>query len=284
MKFICGTSFNPVSTQIIPLGFCFLSVIYFYSSLQAMKTTRSRRCESAWKPNSGYWHLLTITHPLGRYSALPPLRVSSLFLLWHHAGVPGRPEITGFTKPAMEGDVITLTCTTSGSKPAANIRWFRNDKEVQGKRVVWIPPSAVSPVSICTVSETSLLSNWSAQPLLLLLLQCIVLVFVHCSFVLGGFLQVPWTAWLVANVAAVAGGACDVVWTSAVHISLRDWGVDVLTKCPVCFSRTCGFTPCPGHPVLFGFFLWRDEIKNNRKNNFLFTQRRHTLNLLKYTN
>lgn len=110
-----------------------------------MKTTRSRRCESAWKPNSGYWHLLTITHPLGRYSALPPLRVSSLFLLWHHAGVPGRPEITGFTKPAMERDVITLTCTTSGSKPAANIRWFRNDKEVQGKHVVWIPPSAVSP-------------------------------------------------------------------------------------------------------------------------------------------
>ncbi|MEQ2292709.1 hypothetical protein AMECASPLE_025727 [Ameca splendens] len=32
----------------------------------------------------------------------------------------------------MEGDEITLTCITSGSKPAANIRWFRNDKEVQG--------------------------------------------------------------------------------------------------------------------------------------------------------
>uniref|UniRef100_A0A7N8YHM8 Cell adhesion molecule 2b n=1 Tax=Mastacembelus armatus TaxID=205130 RepID=A0A7N8YHM8_9TELE len=49
-------------------------------------------------------------------------------------GIPGRPEITGFTKPAMEEDVITLTCTTSGSKPAANIRWFRNDKEVQGTK------------------------------------------------------------------------------------------------------------------------------------------------------
>lgn len=193
-----------------------------------MKTTRSRCCESAWKPNSGYWHLLTITHPLGRYSALPPLRVSSLFLLWHHAGVPGRPEITGFTKPAMEGDVITLTCTTSGSKPAANIRWFRNDKEVQGKHVVWIPPSAASPVSICTVSETSLLSNWSAQ--LLLLLQCIVLVFVHCSFVLGGFLQVPWTAWLVANVAAVAGGACDVVCTICI------WNDNKWPLCKLCYT------------------------------------------------
>lgn len=253
MKFICGTSFNPVSTQIIPLGFLFfLSVIYFYSSLQAMKTTRSCCCESAWKPNSGYWLLLTITHPLGRYSALP-LRVPSLFLFWHHAGVPGRPEITGFTKPAMEGDVITLTCTTSGSKPAANIRWFRNDKEVQGKHVVWIPPSAMSPVSIYTISETSLLSNWSA---LLLLLQCIVLMFVHCSFVLGGFLQVRRTAWLVANVAAVACGACDVVCTSGVHVSLRDWGVDVLAKCPVCFPRTCpGLTPCPGNPGFYVCFM-----------------------------
>lgn len=33
----------------------------------------------------------------------------------------------------MEGDPISLTCTTLGSKPAARIRWFRNDKEVQGE-------------------------------------------------------------------------------------------------------------------------------------------------------
>ncbi|KAM6988484.1 cell adhesion molecule 2-like isoform 3-T5 [Tautogolabrus adspersus] len=59
-----------------------------------------------------------------------PVKTTKAFLTV--LGVPGRPEITGFTKPAMEGDLITLTCTTSGSKPAANIRWFRNDKEVQG--------------------------------------------------------------------------------------------------------------------------------------------------------
>ncbi|XP_068173714.1 cell adhesion molecule 2b [Antennarius striatus] len=59
-----------------------------------------------------------------------PVKTTKAFLTV--LGVPGRPEITGFTKPAMEGDIITLTCTTSGSKPAANIRWFRNDKEVQG--------------------------------------------------------------------------------------------------------------------------------------------------------
>ncbi|XP_013868201.1 cell adhesion molecule 2 isoform X4 [Austrofundulus limnaeus] len=59
-----------------------------------------------------------------------PVKTTKAFLTV--LGVPSRPEITGFAKPAMEKDVITLTCTTSGSKPAANIRWFRNDKEVQG--------------------------------------------------------------------------------------------------------------------------------------------------------
>ncbi|XP_066506775.1 cell adhesion molecule 2a isoform X2 [Hoplias malabaricus] len=51
-------------------------------------------------------------------------------------GVPEKPEINGFTKPAMEGDQITLTCVTSGSKPAADIRWFRNEKEVKGAKEV----------------------------------------------------------------------------------------------------------------------------------------------------
>ena len=30
---------------------------------------------------------------------------------------------------------MQLTCKTSGSKPAADIRWFKNDKEIKGK--VW---------------------------------------------------------------------------------------------------------------------------------------------------
>ncbi|XP_029302851.1 cell adhesion molecule 2b isoform X1 [Cottoperca gobio] len=65
-------------------------------------------------------------HVLGEHARIGPVST----------GVPGRPEITGFTKPAMEGDIITLTCTTAGSKPAAKIRWFRNDKEVQGTKEV----------------------------------------------------------------------------------------------------------------------------------------------------
>ncbi|KAF7701264.1 cell adhesion molecule 2a isoform X1 [Silurus meridionalis] len=51
-------------------------------------------------------------------------------------GVPEKPEINGFMKPAMEGDKITLTCVTSGSKPAADIRWFRNEKEIKGAKEV----------------------------------------------------------------------------------------------------------------------------------------------------
>ncbi|XP_061636994.1 cell adhesion molecule 2b isoform X1 [Phyllopteryx taeniolatus] len=58
-----------------------------------------------------------------------PVKTTKAFLTV--LGVPERPEITGFTSPALEGEVITLTCTTSGSKPAAHIRWFRNDEEVQ---------------------------------------------------------------------------------------------------------------------------------------------------------
>lgn len=89
-------------------------------------------------------------------------------------GVPGRPEITGFTKPATEGDVITLTCTTLGSKPAANIRWFRNDKEVQGKHVVCVSQGIVPSITTCILLETSLLSSLSASAFLLCSYSCIV--------------------------------------------------------------------------------------------------------------
>lgn len=90
-----------------------------------------------------------INHSLGYYST-PCVHslFSKLFIIIFPCatGVPGRPEITGFTKPATEGEVITLTCTTTGSKPAANIRWFRNDKEVQGKHVVCASQSTVYPL------------------------------------------------------------------------------------------------------------------------------------------
>uniref|UniRef100_A0A8C5IL68 Cell adhesion molecule 2 n=1 Tax=Junco hyemalis TaxID=40217 RepID=A0A8C5IL68_JUNHY len=51
-------------------------------------------------------------------------------------GVPEKPQITGFTSPVMEGERMQLTCKTSGSKPAADIRWFKNDKEVKDVKYV----------------------------------------------------------------------------------------------------------------------------------------------------
>ncbi|KAK1168098.1 cell adhesion molecule 2 [Acipenser oxyrinchus oxyrinchus] len=59
-----------------------------------------------------------------------PVKTSKSFLTV--LGVPEKPEIAGFMKPALEKDTITLTCNTSGSKPAADIRWFKNDKEIKG--------------------------------------------------------------------------------------------------------------------------------------------------------
>lgn len=57
----------------------------------------------------------------------------SLSLSPEYLGVPKKPEINGLTKPLMEGDQITLTCVTSGSKPAADVRWFKNEREIKGE-------------------------------------------------------------------------------------------------------------------------------------------------------
>ncbi|TRY92198.1 hypothetical protein DNTS_006476 [Danionella cerebrum] len=45
-------------------------------------------------------------------------------------------EINGLTKPLLEGEHVTLTCVTSGSKPAADVRWFKNKMEVKGAKEV----------------------------------------------------------------------------------------------------------------------------------------------------
>lgn len=59
--------------------------------------------------------------------------VPSAWFLSRSSGVPEKPEINGLRKPAIEGDHITLTCITHGSKPAADLRWFRNEKEIKGE-------------------------------------------------------------------------------------------------------------------------------------------------------
>uniref|UniRef100_A0A3P9MUC5 Cell adhesion molecule 3 n=1 Tax=Poecilia reticulata TaxID=8081 RepID=A0A3P9MUC5_POERE len=48
-------------------------------------------------------------------------------------GVPGTPQISGFEEPVPEGKKVTLTCTSTGSKPPAKLRWYKGDVEVQGR-------------------------------------------------------------------------------------------------------------------------------------------------------
>lgn len=59
-----------------------------------------------------------------------PVKTSKAYLTV--LGVPEKPHISGFTSPVMEGEIIQLTCKTSGSKPAADIRWFKGDQEITG--------------------------------------------------------------------------------------------------------------------------------------------------------
>uniref|UniRef100_A0A8C1PBQ0 Cell adhesion molecule 3 n=1 Tax=Cyprinus carpio TaxID=7962 RepID=A0A8C1PBQ0_CYPCA len=48
-------------------------------------------------------------------------------------GVPGKPVITGFDDPVEEGGKVSLTCTSSGSKPPAKLHWYRDQEEIQGR-------------------------------------------------------------------------------------------------------------------------------------------------------
>ncbi|KAF1384072.1 hypothetical protein PFLUV_G00138480 [Perca fluviatilis] len=47
-------------------------------------------------------------------------------------GVPGEPQILGFENAVPEGGKVTLTCTSTGSKPPAKLHWYRGDMELEG--------------------------------------------------------------------------------------------------------------------------------------------------------
>ncbi|XP_038622036.1 cell adhesion molecule 2 isoform X5 [Tachyglossus aculeatus] len=84
------------------------------------------------------WHELSISvsdvslSDEGQYTCslfTMPVKTSKAFLTV--LGVPEKPQISGFTSPVMEGEMMQLTCKTSGSKPAADIKWFKNEKEIK---------------------------------------------------------------------------------------------------------------------------------------------------------
>ncbi|KAM4690002.1 cell adhesion molecule 3 isoform 1-T1 [Rhinophrynus dorsalis] len=47
-------------------------------------------------------------------------------------GVPQKPQVFGYEMAYKENEKAKLRCTTSGSKPAANIRWFKGPEELEG--------------------------------------------------------------------------------------------------------------------------------------------------------
>uniref|UniRef100_A0A667YNM7 Cell adhesion molecule 3 n=1 Tax=Myripristis murdjan TaxID=586833 RepID=A0A667YNM7_9TELE len=48
-------------------------------------------------------------------------------------GVPGKPQISGNEEAVQEGGEVTLTCTSTGSKPPAKLRWYQGDRELEGE-------------------------------------------------------------------------------------------------------------------------------------------------------
>ncbi|XP_023820677.1 cell adhesion molecule 3 isoform X5 [Oryzias latipes] len=45
-------------------------------------------------------------------------------------GVPSKPQISGSEDAVMEGETVTLTCTSTGSKPPAKIQWYKGAEEL----------------------------------------------------------------------------------------------------------------------------------------------------------
>ncbi|XP_058268878.1 cell adhesion molecule 2b isoform X9 [Hemibagrus wyckioides] len=117
----------------------------FFGDKKALRDNRIELVRASWKELTISISEVTLSDE-GQYTCslfTMPIKTSKAFLTV--LGVPEKPEITGFTRPAVEGEDVTLTCTTSGSKPAADIRWFRNDKEVQDAPQVEIVPSLIVP-------------------------------------------------------------------------------------------------------------------------------------------
>ncbi|KAJ8368575.1 hypothetical protein SKAU_G00086030 [Synaphobranchus kaupii] len=108
----------------------------FFGDKKALRDNRIELVRASWQELTISISEVTLSDE-GQYTCslfTMPVKTAKAFLTV--LGVPEKPEIAGFTKPAKEGAEITLTCVTSGSKPAANIRWFRNEKEVQGAKEV----------------------------------------------------------------------------------------------------------------------------------------------------
>ncbi|XP_043927778.1 cell adhesion molecule 2, partial [Protopterus annectens] len=103
----------------------------YFDDKKALRDNRIELVRASWHELSISISDVTLSDE-GQYTCslfTMPVKISRAFLTV--LGVPEKPEISGYSGPVMEGDIVRLTCKTSGSKPAANIRWFRNDEEIK---------------------------------------------------------------------------------------------------------------------------------------------------------
>ncbi|MBN3302912.1 CADM2 protein, partial [Amia calva] len=108
----------------------------YFGDKKALRDNRIELVRASWHELSISISDVTLSDE-GQYTCslfTMPVKTAKAFLTV--LGVPEKPQITGYSKAAREGDKITLTCMTSGSKPAADIRWFRNEKEIKGAKEV----------------------------------------------------------------------------------------------------------------------------------------------------
>ncbi|KAJ8342350.1 hypothetical protein SKAU_G00322780 [Synaphobranchus kaupii] len=108
----------------------------FFGDKKALRDNRIELVRASWQELTISISEVSISDE-GQYTCslfTMPVKTTKAFLTV--LGVPEKPEIDGLPKPAREGEQITLTCVTYGSKPAADIRWFRNEKEIKGAKEV----------------------------------------------------------------------------------------------------------------------------------------------------
>ncbi|XP_038820738.1 cell adhesion molecule 2-like [Salvelinus namaycush] len=108
----------------------------FFGDKKALRDNRIELVRASWSELTISISEITLADE-GMYTCslfTMPVKTAKAYLTV--LGVPEMPEIDGLTKPALEGDEITLTCMTHGSKPAADLRWFRNEKEIKGAKEV----------------------------------------------------------------------------------------------------------------------------------------------------
>ncbi|XP_073440547.1 cell adhesion molecule 2 isoform X3 [Dendrobates tinctorius] len=102
----------------------------YFDDKKALRDNRIELVRASWHELSISVSDVTLSDE-GQYTCslfTMPVKTSKAFLTV--LGVPEKPHISGYSSPVMEGDPIRLTCKTSGSKPAADIRWFKGDQEI----------------------------------------------------------------------------------------------------------------------------------------------------------